>query len=186
MTTSPMPLPHQWTIHLHTVANLTILVLLDDDGAEREIGFHPLARPGTADRTVGTVEEIAERELRASAQRLIDSFYERTKRAQTNVDAFGVTVPDCRNLFDRLRVAVPCDVVGLDLDNNALTVVLKLTATGPAAGTLLSLIARWPGSTTEAEQADGVTTDLDNHGKVTVHLDQPHAEGFLTWYRDQT
>ncbi|MER5615951.1 hypothetical protein [Streptomyces sp. NPDC002215] len=186
MTTSPTPLPDQWTICLHTVANLTILILLDDDGAEREIGFHPLTRPGTADRTVGSVEEIAEPELRASAQRLIDAFYERTARAQANSDAFGVAVPDCRNLFDRLRAAVPCDVVGLDLDNTALTVVLKLTATGPAAGTLLSLITRWPGSTTKAAQADGVATDLDNHGNVTVRLDQPHAEGFLTWYRDQT
>jgi hypothetical protein len=182
---SPTPLPDRWTIYLHTVANLTILILLDDDGVQREIGFHPLTQPGTADRTVGTVKEIDELELRASAQKLIDTFYERAAQAQANADAFGVTVPDRRNLFDRLRVAVPCDVVDLALDNEALTVALKLTATGPAAGTLLSLITRWSGSTTEAGEADGVTKDLDNHGELTVRLDQPRAEGFLTWYRDQ-
>ncbi|HLU97054.1 MAG TPA: hypothetical protein VKZ89_09475, partial [Thermobifida alba] len=152
---------------------------------QREIGFHPLTQPGTTDRTVGAVEEIVELELRASAQRLIDTFYERTAQAQASANAFGVTVPDQQNLLDRLRVAVPCDVVRLGLDNEALTVVLRLTATGPAAGTLLSLIALWAGSTDAVGQADGVTKDLDDHGKLTMRFDQPRAEDFLTWYRDQ-
>ncbi|RNG27166.1 hypothetical protein [Streptomyces botrytidirepellens] len=187
MTTLPKPLPDQWTINLHSVANLTILTLRDGDGVQREIGFHLLSepQPGTADRTVGAVEEIVDLEVRASAQKLIDTFYERTAQAQANADAFGVTVPDLQNLFDRLRVAVPCDGVHLAVDNETLTVVLKLTATGAAAGTLLSLAARWPGSATADGQADGVTKHLDDHGELTMHFDQTRAEDFLTWYRDQ-
>ncbi|MFF7717620.1 hypothetical protein [Streptomyces sp. NPDC007988] len=57
------------------------------------------------------MEEIVEFELRASAQKLIDTFYERTSQAQANADAFGVNVPDQQNLFDRLRLSVPCDGV---------------------------------------------------------------------------
>jgi hypothetical protein len=185
MTTSPKSLPDQWTINLHPVANLTILTLRDGDGVQREIGFHPLTQPGSADRTVGAVDEIVELELRASAQKLIDTFYARTAQAQANADAFGVAVPDQQDLFNRLRFAVPCDGVHLTLDNEALTVVLELTATGPAAGTLLSLTARWLGSNTTDGQADGVTKDLDDHGKLTMRFDQTRAEDFLTWYRDR-
>ncbi|MCZ1012335.1 hypothetical protein [Streptomyces lydicus] len=187
MTTSPKPLPDQWTIKLHTVANLIILTLRDGDGVQREIGFHPLSEPqlGTTDRTVSAMEEIAELRLRHSAQRLIDTFYERTAQAQANADAFGTTVPDLQDLFDRLCLAVPCDVAHIALDDETLTVILKLTATGPAAGSLLSLTARWTGSTTAEGQADGVTTHLDDHGKLTMHFDQKRAEDFLTWYRGQ-
>ncbi|MFI1700435.1 hypothetical protein ACH419_31265 [Streptomyces bobili] len=185
MTTSPRPLPDQWTINLHPVANLTILTLKDTDGAQREIGFHPLTRPGTVDRTVGALEEITELELRASAQKLIDTFYERTAQAQANAHAFSATVPDQRSLFDRLRDAIPCDVVRLAIDDETLTLVLQLTATGPAAGTLLNLTARWPGSATADGRAGGVTKHLDDHGKLTVRFDQTRAEAFLTWYRDQ-
>ncbi|MCL3999065.1 hypothetical protein, partial [Streptomyces lavenduligriseus] len=107
MTSSPKPLPDQWTINLHPVANLTILTLLDGAGSQREIGFRPLTPSGTTDRTVGALSEIADPELRASAQKLIDTFYERTARAQANADAFGAAVPDQRHLFDRLSSVVP-------------------------------------------------------------------------------
>ncbi|MFI6688412.1 hypothetical protein [Streptomyces sp. NPDC050485] len=182
--TSPKPLPNQWTINLHPVANLTILTLLDGDGTRREIGFHPLTPSGTKDRTVGSLEEISQPELRATAQKLIHSYYERTAQAQTNADAFGVAVPDQRELLDRLRSAVPGSQVGLDIDDEALTVILKLTAAGPAAGPLLSLSARWLGSTADG-QAIGATQDLDDDGELTIRLDQSRAENFLTWYRDQ-
>lgn len=183
MTSSPKPLPDQWTINLHPVANLTVLTLLDGDGVHREIGFHPLTPPGTKDLTAGALAEITDPELRASAQKLIDSFYVRTTQAQANADAFGAAVPDQRDLFDRLRSAFS-GRVELDIDDEALTVILKLTATGPAAGTLLSLIARWPGSATADGQADRVTKDLDGV-ELTVRLHQERAEDFLTWYRDQ-
>ncbi|MEU6405315.1 hypothetical protein [Streptomyces sp. NPDC046985] len=186
MTTTPKPLPDQWTISLHTVANLTILTLHDADGVQREIGFHPLTPPGTADRTVTAPEDITEPELRASAHKLIDTFYERTSRAQANADAFGAAVPDQQDLFDRLRSAVPGSRA--DLDHEALTIVLKLTAAGPAAGALLTLITRWPGSTTNnapGEQANGVDQELHDDGVLTVVLGQARAEDFLAWYRDQ-
>lgn len=188
MTTSPKPLPHQWTISLHTVANLTILTLHDADGLQREIGFHPLAQPGTADRTVTAPEEITEPELRASVHKLIGTFYERTARAQANADAFGAAVPDQQDLLGRLLSAVPGSRADLGIDHETLTIVLKLTAAGPAAGTLLALIARWPGNTikdTSGGPADGVDQDLDDDGTLTVLLDQTRAEHFLTWYRDQ-
>ncbi|MHC3392813.1 hypothetical protein ACLQ2E_25605 [Streptomyces lavendulocolor] len=184
MTSSPKPLPDQWTINLHPVANLTILTLLDGAGIQREIGFSPLTPPGTTDRTVGALSEIAEPELRANAQKLIDTFYERTARAQANADAFGAAVPDQRHLFDRLRSVVPGCLIELDVDHETLAVILKMTATGSAVGVLLSLVARWPGSTAADGQADGVTQDLDR-GDLTMRLDQAHAEDFLTWYRDQ-
>ncbi|MFD4721486.1 hypothetical protein ACFWOY_28760 [Streptomyces sp. NPDC058423] len=85
------------------------------------------------------MEEIVEIELRASAQKLIDTFYERTSQAQANADAFGVNVPDRQSLFDRLRLSLPCDGVRLALDDEVPSVVLNLTAKGPAAGTLLYL-----------------------------------------------
>lgn len=182
------PLPDQWTISLHTVANLTILTLHDADGAQREIGYHPLTPPGTADRTVTALEDITEPELRASAHKLIDTFYERTARAQANADAFGAAVPDQQDLFDRLRSATPGSRADLDIDHEALTIILKLTAAGPAAGALLTLIARWPGSTTKdapGNPADGVDRELDDDGALIVVLDQARAEHFLAWYRDQ-
>ncbi|WP_331748814.1 hypothetical protein OIA45_47860 (plasmid) [Streptomyces chartreusis] len=187
MTTAPKPLPEQWTIQLRTVANLTTLTLKDGDGGEREIGFHslPKPQPGTPDRTVDSVEEIAEPGLRASAQDLIDTFYERTAQAQANPDAFRAAVPDLQGIFARLRAAVPCDAVRLAVDNDTLTIVLTLTATGPAAAALLSLMARWPGSATEDGQADGVTQQADDHGELTMRLDQTRAEDFLAWCRDQ-
>ncbi|MFE0774331.1 hypothetical protein [Streptomyces sp. NPDC058861] len=184
MTSSPKPLPDQWTINLHPVANLTILTLFDGAGVQREIGFHPLTPPGTTDRTVGALSEIDEPELRASAEKLIDTFYERTTRAQVNADAFGAAVPDQQRLFDRLRSVVPGCLIELDIDDETLTVILKLTAAGRAAGALLSLMARWPGFITANGQADGVTKDSDG-GDLTMHLDQSRAEDFLTWYRDQ-
>ncbi|MGW6145793.1 hypothetical protein [Streptomyces sp. NPDC055140] len=186
MTHAPKPLPDQWTIHLHTVHNLTILTLIDADGVHRHITFAPLAPlapPGTTNRTVKTVEEITEPELRAHAQKLIDTFYQRTAQAQANADAFGVCVPDLRHLLDRLRATVPCGQASLTVDDDTLTVVLTLTATGPAAAPLLALTARWPRPTAAA--ADGVTQDLDTHGNLTVRLDQTHAEHFLTWHRTQ-
>jgi hypothetical protein len=187
VTTSSKPLPHRWTINLHTVANLTILTLHDSDGVQREIGFHPLTSPGTADRTVTAPEEITDPELRASAHQLIDTFYERTARAQANADAFGAAVRDQRDLIDRLLSAVPGSRADLDIDPEALTIVMRLSAAGPAAGPLLALISRWPGSTTKnaaGRPADGVVQDLDD-GALTVLLDQTRAEHFLTWYRDQ-
>lgn len=45
MPHAPKPLPDQWTIHLHTALNLTILTLIDDDGVHREIGYAPSPRP---------------------------------------------------------------------------------------------------------------------------------------------
>ncbi|MCM2430999.1 hypothetical protein [Streptomyces sp. RKAG337] len=186
MSTPPNALPDQWTIYLHPVANLTILTLLDSEGAQRQIGFHPLTPPGTADRTVSALEEIPEDALRASAQKLIDTFYQRTAQAQANADAFGAAVPDQQDLFARLRSTVPDGPIDIDLDidDETLTIILKLTAAGPAAGALLSLIARWPGSTT-TPPAGGVNQDLDDDGALTVLLDQARAERFLAWFRNQ-
>ncbi len=63
---------------------------------------------------MGALEEITGLELRASAQKLIDTFYERTAQAQANVHAFSATVPDQQSLFDRLRVApVPATLSAL-------------------------------------------------------------------------
>ncbi|MHC3392370.1 hypothetical protein ACLQ2E_23330 [Streptomyces lavendulocolor] len=183
--TTPHPLPDQWAINVHPVANLVILTLLDADGAHREIGFHPLTAPGTAKRAVHALAEITDSELRASAQKLIDSFYQRTAQAKANADAFGTAVPDQQHLFDRLRSELPGTPVDLGIDDEALTIVLKLTAAGPTAGALLALIARWPGTTSPTGLAYGVTQDLADDGTLTVTFDQPHAEKFLTWYRAQ-
>ncbi|MCL3999064.1 hypothetical protein, partial [Streptomyces lavenduligriseus] len=88
------------------------------------------------------------------------------------------------HLFDRLSSVVPGCLIEFDIDDETLAVILKMTATGSGAGALLSLVARWPGSTTADGQAGGVTQDLHG-GDLTMHLDQAHAEDFLTWFRDQ-
>ena len=181
---TPYALPTQWTIRLRSVANLTILTLHDSDGAHRETGFCPLTQPTEADRTVASLEKITEDHLRTSAQKLIDTFFARTAQAQANCDDFGAAVPDQQRLADHLRSAIPGCLVDLDLDHDALTMVLKLTAAGPAAGMLLSLLARWPGYARPDGPADGVLRDLDDAGGLTVVLDQARAEQFLTWYRD--
>ncbi|MGY3677373.1 hypothetical protein [Streptomyces sp. TE33382] len=178
--TIPHPLPDRWAINVNPVANLAILTLLDADGAHRNIGFHPLAAPGTAKRAVHALTEITDPELRASAQKLIDTFYQRTAQAQANADAFGTAVPDQQHLFDRLRSELPGTSVDLGIDDEALTIVLKLTAAG-----LFTLINRWPGTTSPTGLAYGVAQDLADDGTLTVTFDQPHAEKFLTWYRDQ-
>ncbi|MFD3662879.1 hypothetical protein ACFWVF_20150 [Streptomyces sp. NPDC058659] len=182
---TPHPLPARWAVNVHVVANLAILTLLDGDGANREIGYHPLTPPGTTERTVQALDEITDPELRASAQKLIDSFYQRTAQAQAQADAFGAAVPDQQHLFDRLRSELPDSPIDLGIDNETLTITLKVAAAGPHAGALLTLIARWPGTTSPTGLAYGVTQDLADDGTLTVTFDQPHAEKFLTWYRDQ-
>ncbi|WP_327411222.1 hypothetical protein OG458_41540 (plasmid) [Streptomyces sp. NBC_01281] len=178
-------------IHFHTVLNLTILSLIDADGVHRHISFAPLTAlspPGTTDRTARTLEEITEPQLRARAQQLIDSFYERTATAQANADAFGAALPDLPQLLHRLSSIAPSGPSSLTrasctFDDDTLTVVLTLTASGPSAGILLALTGRWPRPTDTP--ADGITHDLDTHGRLTVRFDQRHAEQFLTWYRTQ-
>ncbi|HEY8986001.1 MAG TPA: hypothetical protein VIU15_41305, partial [Streptomyces sp.] len=183
--TTPHPLPDQWAISVNPVANLAILTLHDADGIHRDIGFHPLTAPGTAQHTVHTLAEITDPDLRASAQKLIDTFYQRTARAQANADAFGTAAPDQQHLFDRLCSELPGTTVDLGIDDEALTIVLKITATGPTAAGLLTLTNRWPGTTSPTGLAYGVTQDLADDGTLCVAFDQPHAEKFLTWYRDQ-
>lgn len=188
MPHAPKPLPDQWTIHLHTVHNLTILTLIDADGVHRHITFAPLTPHGTTDRTVEALGEITEPALRTHAQQLIDTFYERTATTQANADAFSAAVPDLRQLLNRLSSTAPSGQTSLTrasltVDDDTLTVVLILAATGPAAATLLALTGRWPRPTDPP--ADGVTQDLDTHGNLTLRLDQTHAEQFLTWFRSQ-
>ncbi|MFZ3492159.1 hypothetical protein ACODT5_02780 [Streptomyces sp. 5.8] len=186
MTTSPKPLPDQWTILLHPVLNLTILTLRDSDKTQRQIGFYSSTPPGTSERTVSALEDIADTELRASAQKLIDTFYARTAQAQANSDAFGAAVRDLQNLLDRLRTEMPRSLVTVAIDDEVLTIVLKLAAEGQVTALLHSLIARWPGSTTPDGPATGVLQERDSDGGLTVLLDQARAEQFLTWYRDQS
>ncbi|MGW3335763.1 hypothetical protein ACWDF9_35095 [Streptomyces rubiginosohelvolus] len=191
MPHAPKPLPDQWTIHLHTVLNLTILTLIDDEGVHREIGYAPLTPAGTTDRTVEALEEITEPELRAGAQQLIDTFYKRTATVQANLDAFNAAVPDLPQLLNRLSSTAPSGQTSLTratltVDDETLNAVLIVTATGPAAATLLAITSRWRRPTDPpADGADGVTQDLDTHGTLTLRLDQAHAEQFLTWYRTQ-
>ncbi|WP_439681536.1 hypothetical protein [Embleya sp. MST-111070] len=185
MTTPTHPLPDQWTINLRPALGLTILTLLDGGGTERLTGFHPLAPPGTTDRTVSTLEEIADEALRVCARNLVDAFHARTAQAQTSADAFGAAVPDQSALFDRLRADLAGALVDLGIDDT-LTVVLTLAAEGPGAGSLLSLIARWSGSRPQDGSAEGITRDLDDAGCLTVLLDQTRAEQFLIWYRDRS
>lgn len=191
MPHAPKPLPDQWTILLHTVLNLTILTLIDADNAHREIGYAPLTPHGTKDRTVKALEEITEPELRARAQQLIDTFYQRTATAQANADTFGAAVPDLSQLLNRLSSTAPSGQTSLTratltVDDDTLTMVLTLTATRPAAATLLALTTRWPRPTDPpADGTDGVTQDLDTHGNLTLRLDQKPAEHFLTWFRTQ-
>ncbi|MFD9066325.1 hypothetical protein ACFVZ3_32960 [Kitasatospora purpeofusca] len=184
MSLPPNPLPDRWTINLHPVHNLTILTLHDADGMLRQVGFRPLTPPDATEHTVRALEEITHAELRASAQGLIDTFVARTAQAQANAEAFGSAIADHPRLFERLRTTSPGCLVDLGIDDDALTVVLELNAEGPAAGALLSLVARWPGSATPDGPAEGVDQNLDA-GTLTVRLDQARAEDFLTWYRDQ-
>ncbi|MFB7865513.1 hypothetical protein [Streptomyces sp. NPDC056069] len=183
--TTPHPLPTRWAINIHPVANLAILTLLDGDGAHRDTGFHPLTAPDTTEHTVHALDEIIDPELHASAQRLIDTFYQRTAQAQANADAFGAAVPDQQHLIGRLRSDLPVSTIDFGIDDEALTIILKLTAAGPTAGALLALVALWPRTTAPASPTDGVTQNLADDGTLTVTLDQRHAEKFLTWYRDQ-
>ncbi|MGC5263882.1 hypothetical protein ACPXCO_22965 [Streptomyces cyaneofuscatus] len=191
MPHAPKPLPDQWKIHLHAVHNLTILTLIDADGVHRHITFAPLTPltpHGTTDRTVEALGEITQPELRTHAQQLIDTFYERTATAQANADAFSAAVPDLRQLLNRLSSTALSGQTNLTrtsltVDDDTLTVILILTATGPAAATLLALTDRWPRPT--EPPADGVTQDLDTHGNLTLRLDQTRAEQFLTWFRTQ-
>ncbi|MEU9254508.1 hypothetical protein AB0D66_21990 [Streptomyces sp. NPDC048270] len=183
-TSYPKPLPDQWTILLHPILNLTILTLLDADNTQRQIGFHSSTPPGTSERTVSALDQITETGLRASAQELIDTFYARTAQAQANSAAFSAAVPDQRSLLDRLRAETSC-LVSLDIDDEALTIVLKFVAEGPATAILYALIASWPGSNTSEGPPAGVLQSRDDHGGLTVHLDQARAQQFLTWYRDQ-
>ncbi|MET8816386.1 hypothetical protein ABZW47_30845 [Streptomyces sp. NPDC004549] len=185
------PLPDQWTIHLHTVLNLTILTLIDADGAHRHITFAPLTTlnpSGTTDRPAQTLEEITEPELRARAQQLIDTFYQRTATAQANADAFGAAMPDLAQLLNRLSETAPSGPAsltrtGLTIDDDTLTVVLTLTASGPAVATLRALADRCPRPADTP--AEGITQDLDPHGHLTLRLDQTRARQFLSWYRTQ-
>lgn len=189
VTTTPKPLPDLpdgWAMNFHRVANLMILVLHDADGAQRGIGYHPLVQPGAADRTVTALDDIAEPELRASAQKLINTFYERTARAQASAAAFGAVVPDQQYLFDRLRSAVPGSRAELGVDDEALTITLKLTAAGSAAGSLLTLITSWPGARDRPGALTvGVDRSFDDEGRLIIVLDQARAERFLAWYRAQ-
>ncbi|MFD7540184.1 hypothetical protein [Streptomyces sp. NPDC059819] len=187
--TSPPPsLPGGWSIYLRTALNLTILTLIDSDGKHREIGFNPLSSPGAPDRTVTTLEEITEPELRVKAQTLIDTHHQRTATARVNCEAFNTAVSDLSQLLNQLTSTASSGESSLTrarvtINDDTLTAVLTLTATGPAAAPLLDLTARWP-RPTEAPD-DGATQELDPHGNLTVCLDQTHAEHFLTWYRTQ-
>ncbi|SEM77915.1 hypothetical protein [Streptacidiphilus jiangxiensis] len=181
MTTAP--LPAGWAVAFHRVHNLVILTLLDQDRVEREIGFHPLAAPGPENEIASSLDQITDPDLGTAARKLLDSFYARTARAQRNSDAFGRAFPDLSALFARLAEQVPGCTAGLDLDHEALALVLTAQAPRESAPELLALIRRWPGSVDGP--ASGVEPALTETGGLTLCLSQDLAEQFLAWFRDE-
>jgi hypothetical protein len=180
---APLPLPAGWTISIHRVHNLIILTLRDEGGAEIEIGFHPLAAPGPQDETASALDQIADPGLRGAAQRLIDTFYARTEQAQNNCDAFGRSFPDLAAVLARLTGQVPGCTAVLDLDREALALVLTAKAPRASAPQLLALITRWCASAGSPD--GGVDSVLDESGELTIRLPQQPAQEFLSWFRDE-
>ena len=178
-------LPDKWAIRLNPTLNLVTLTLLDADGAERQHGYHMTRPEALGLSTVHSLEEITDAELRASAQALIDRYFARLAQVRKNADAFSEAVPDWFGLIARLRQAVTDVQITTDLDHDALALRMTLSATGPAGGQLLTLIASWPGATTPEGPPPGVDRDLDESGSLTVTLAQEHAIGFLAWFREQ-
>ncbi|PNE43410.1 hypothetical protein [Streptomyces noursei] len=186
MTNSSNALPDKWTIRLHPTLNLLVLSLLDAGGIERQRSYHMTRTPAAVPSTVHDLDEITDAELRGSATALIDRYFERLARVRENADAFSKAVPNWFGLVARLRRAVPDVQISTDLDHDDLALRMTLTATGPASGHLLTLIASWPCSATADGPTDGVTRGLDETGNVTVALEQEPAIAFLTWFREQS
>ncbi|WP_331762518.1 hypothetical protein OG612_45640 (plasmid) [Streptomyces sp. NBC_01527] len=185
MTTTPPDLPDQWTIDLHNALNLTILTLRNNDNEPCEFGFLPLTDPTSPDRTIHSLNEITDAQLRDSAHELIATYFKRLEQLKRNIAAFNKAVPDRAELTTRLRRTVPDCRIEQKLNRETPTVDLILAATGPAAGQLLTLINSWPHATTNGT-ADGITLALDDTVTLTATLDQRRAQDFLTWYRDHS
>lgn len=186
MTTTAHALPDGWSIRIHPVMNILTLTLADENGTERQHGYHMKAPTTPAPETVHRLDDIADGELRASVQDIIDTYFDRLARLHRNCDAFSAAVPDWHALVAQLRLAVPDCHVDSDLDHDALSVIMTLKATGPAAGKLLALLATWPGSASDhSERSAGFDRDLDDDGTLTARFGQEHAIAFLTWLRTQ-
>ncbi|MGW4890702.1 hypothetical protein ACWEQL_00305 [Kitasatospora sp. NPDC004240] len=174
--TATHPLPGQWTIRIKPVLNLLTLTLTDDTGTARQHGYHMGQVP--VPDTIHSLDEITDNHLRATAQAMIDDYFTRLAEVHKAADAFTEAIPDWSDLTARLRTTVPDCRIETDLDSEALALRMTLTATGPAAGQLLTLLATWPAS-------DGLHRELDDDGTLTAVLDQPRAISFLAWFRDQ-
>ncbi|MGW2657023.1 hypothetical protein ACWC1D_25625 [Streptomyces sp. NPDC001478] len=171
-------LPDGWTIHLRTALNLTVLTLRDGDGGDCQIGFHACTGMGSPELTVRALDDITDGALREAALELLNNYFARRATAKANADAFSSAIPDWSDLSSQLRRTVPGCLIDISLNHQALDLTMTLTADGPSAGRLLTLIASWPEG-----GAEGIDRELTQTGALTVRLPQRRAQGFLTWLR---
>ncbi|WP_069167952.1 hypothetical protein [Nocardia altamirensis] len=182
-------LPAGWSIHIKPAANidinLDVLTLLDDLGAERQVGFAAgRSEPSPSELTVHRLGDIRSRALRDRARELIRTHVDRIATVNANIAAYTAAVPEFDQLTERLR-RTGC-TIATSPDDNALTLITTLAAPAPAAGTLLRQLDAWLSSAGLAELPAGITPELDDDTlALTITVDQAHAVEFLPWLHRQ-
>jgi hypothetical protein len=183
---NPPPTLHEledgWTIHItFALTNVAVMTLVRPDGLDAHIEFVTSSGGGGEPITVTELSEIQDTALRTAADAMLAAYAARVANANKSVAEFNKLVPPTRLkvVFDWL--AERHTAASLAIDSDRLAVGLKLTASGEAAGVLLTLLGRWRESPDVS--ADEITTDLDEF-ELETHLPQDGAVRFLMWLHE--
>ncbi|MCX5215799.1 hypothetical protein OG689_42360 [Kitasatospora sp. NBC_00240] len=147
-----LDLPEGWKIQLEATLNITILTLAQPDGSAVHHTFHLGSLPPGSDSplTVEALTDIPSAELHSAAERLLVAYANRVATAQANADAFKSDFPDLTALYERVRSYAPECHTDLDLDHEALTVVLVLGSKSATSATSGYSLCSAPGCSPSA------------------------------------
>ncbi|MBR7830443.1 hypothetical protein KDK95_29350 [Actinospica sp. MGRD01-02] len=179
---APTPRPRAgleggWSIHVTFPANAAVLTLLNPQGEKEHISF-ALGFSGGPPLTITDLDQIEDGALRTAAHQVLDEHATRVAAARRAIAEFNRLVPPA--VLEQVTGALAAQqiMLGLELDADAVALGLALNAAGPAAGTLLALVARWRRD--PCAPAEGLAEELVD-GIVTARLSQGAAIRFLTW-----
>ncbi|WP_280454196.1 hypothetical protein [Nocardia brasiliensis] len=182
-------LPAGWSIRIKPSANIDILTLIDESGAEIYTGYAPGRRePDPSELVVHRLRDIRSQTLRDHARALIQALIQRRQSrvatVNANIAAYTAAVPDFNHLAERLRR--DGITIATDIDDSTLVITTTLTASGPAAGALMTQLGRWLATNGLDEVPAGITLELDEDTlALTIAVDQRHAAELLPWLHRQ-
>jgi len=165
-----------WSIHVTFPANAAVLTVLNPQGESEHISF-ALGFSGGQPLTVTDLDQVEDAALRTAAHKALEDHAARVAAARCAIAEFDRLVPPA--VLKRVTGGLTAQQItlGLELDPDALAFELTLSAAGPAAGALLTLVNCWR---QDPHAPGGGVTEALVDGAVTVCLPQGAAIHLLS------